>query len=81
MKWVMIMTNQVQEKYIYLTISNTFVKHFIATGQLSLSSDYSLEQFTAGYGNTTSAINAVRFQMSSGNIDAGTIKLYGVRES
>jgi len=34
----------------------------------------------AGYGNTTSAINAVRFQMSSGNFD-GTIKLYGLKKS
>jgi hypothetical protein len=29
--------------------------------------------YFAGYGNTTSAVNAVRFQMSSGNIDDGTI--------
>jgi hypothetical protein len=35
--------------------------------------------FIAGYGNTTSAVNAVRFQMSSGNIDAGTIYLYGIK--
>jgi hypothetical protein len=35
--------------------------------------------FHAGYGNTTSAINAIRFQMSSGNIDDGIIKLYGVK--
>jgi hypothetical protein len=37
-----------------------------------------MRDFTAGYGNTTSAINAVRFQMSSGNIDSGVIKLYGI---
>jgi hypothetical protein len=34
--------------------------------------------YTAGYYNTTSAINAVQFSMSSGNIDAGTIYMYGV---
>ena len=66
------------EMYLFQPSSTTYVKHFIATGQLSLSSDYSLEQFTAGYGDTTSAINAVRFQMSAGNIDAGTIHMYGV---
>ena len=33
----------------------------------------------AGYGNTQSAINAVDFKMSSGNIDAGTIDMYGVK--
>jgi len=66
------------EMYLFQPSSTTYVKHFIATGQLSLSSDYSLEQFTAGYGNTTSAINAIRFQMSSGNIDSGTIHMYGI---
>jgi hypothetical protein len=35
----------------------------------------------AGYGNTTSAIDAVQFTMSSGNIDSGTIKLYGIKDS
>jgi hypothetical protein len=34
--------------------------------------------YMAGYANTTSAINAIQFKMSSGNIDSGTIKLYGV---
>jgi hypothetical protein len=40
-----------------------------------------LTTFIAGYGNTTSAINAIRFEMSSGNIDDGIIKLYGVKKS
>ncbi len=42
------------------------------------------KQFTmyvAGYGNTTSAIDGVQFSMASGNIDSGTIKLYGIRDS
>jgi hypothetical protein len=38
------------------------------------------ESFQAGYGNTTSAVNAIQFKMASGNID-GTIKLYGVKKS
>jgi hypothetical protein len=33
----------------------------------------------AGYGNTTSAVNAIQFKMSSGNIDDGTIKMYGIK--
>jgi len=61
--------------------STTYVKHFISTTQVTQSDDYSMNYFTAGYGNTTSAINAVRFQMSSGNIDDGIIKLYGVKKS
>jgi hypothetical protein len=35
-------------------------------------------QYGAGYGNTTSAINAIQFTMGSGNIDSGVIKLYGI---
>ena len=33
---------------------------------------------TAGYFNTTSAIDEIQFKMASGNIDSGTFKLYGV---
>jgi hypothetical protein len=60
--------------------STTYVKHFISTNNCYDKDNYSIEIFTAGYGNTTSAINAVRFQMSSGNFD-GIIKLYGVKKS
>ena len=60
--------------------NTTFVKHFIQISNSygSASNDYSRNQFFAGYLNTTSAIDAVQFKMSSGNIDAGTIKMYGV---
>ena len=64
--------------------STTYVKHFISTSQFyypDASVDFTQNMFVAGYGNTTSAINAVRFQMSSGNIDDGIIKLYGVKKS
>jgi hypothetical protein len=58
--------------------NDTFVKHFIAKSSVSNLNDRSVNFLTAGYGNTTSAINAVDFKMSSGNIDAGTISLFGV---
>jgi hypothetical protein len=58
--------------------NDTFVKHFIAKLNVTNLNDRSVNCLTAGYGNTTSAINAVDFKMSSGNIDAGTISLYGV---
>ena len=58
--------------------STTFVKHFIANFNNCGESNISLNTFNAGYFNTTSAINAIQFKMSTGNIDAGTIKLYGV---
>lgn len=59
--------------------NDTFVKHFIAKSNVSNLNDRSVNFLTAGYGNTTSAINAVDFKMSSGNIDAGSISLYGVK--
>ena len=43
--------------------------------------DYTINSYVAGYGNTTSAIDGVQFAMSSGNIDSGTIKLYGIKGS
>jgi len=56
--------------------SSSFVKHFIFTS--ARNGAVAVNDFVAGYGNTTSAINAVQFSMASGNIDSGTIKLYGV---
>jgi hypothetical protein len=61
--------------------STTYVKHFICNNNYYHEANYSVENFVAGYGNTTSAVNAVRFIMSSGNIDDGIIKLYGVKKS
>ena len=59
--------------------SNTnFVKHFISQTQNADSGNNSLSFFVSGYCNTTTAIDGIRFQYSSGNIDAGTFKLYGV---
>jgi hypothetical protein len=57
--------------------STTYVKHFIATLENYNASDVCMPAYIAGYGNTTSAVNAVRFQMSSGNFD-GTIAMFGV---
>ncbi len=63
---------------IFNPSSDTFVKHFISTGNNYTYNDASINLFVAGYGNTVSAVNAIRFQMSSGNIDAGDICLYGI---
>jgi hypothetical protein len=57
--------------------STTYVKHWISTTQMTAYNDYCTAAFTAGYANTTSAINAIRFKMSSGNMD-GTILMYGI---
>jgi len=57
--------------------STTFVKHFISTINEYQPANRTNNQFIAGYANTTSAIDAVQFKMSSGNFD-GIIKMYGV---
>ena len=64
--------------YLYAPSDTTYVKHFLSRGNIAEASDYTEENYTAGYGNTTSAVNAVQFKMDSGNIDAGVIKLYGI---
>ncbi len=64
--------------HLFNPSSTTFVKHFIANMNRYDPADFSVNQFTAGYGNTTSAIDAVKFQMDTGNIDAGDICLYGI---
>jgi len=66
---------------IFNPSSTTFVKHFICRTQFTHHADFTVEHYVAGYGNTTSAVDGVRFQMSSGNIDSGTIKLYGIKDS
>ena len=59
--------------------STTFVKHFIATTNMSHASDIAVQNFTAGYLNTTSAIDAIQFKFDTGDIDAGDICLYGIK--
>ena len=66
------------ELYLFNPSSTTFVKHFIGTFQVYDPDDYSSTGFFAGYFNTTSAIDEIQFKMHSGDIDAGTITLYGI---
>ena len=61
--------------------STTFVKHFTARISDHLQDDAAVDAYIAGYANTTSAVDAIQFSMNSGNIDAGTIKLYGLKDS
>jgi hypothetical protein len=58
--------------------SDTFVKHFIINNSNYSHNDYHNNFLIAGYANTTSALTNIRFQMSSGNIDSGTILMYGI---
>lgn len=62
---------------LYNPSSSVFVKHFVTRFSNAHHAEYMQDWFIAGYANTTSALTNIRFQMSSGNIDAGTILMYG----
>mgnify|MGYP000878013967 CR=1 FL=1 len=63
---------------IYNPSSSVFVKHFMARINSYNANDFSSDYYTAGYFNLTTALTRFRFKMSSGNIDSGVIKLYGI---
>ena len=68
------------EFHLFNPASTTYVKNFYGTSNsYETSTPYTINNFSAGYVNTTSAINAIQFTMSSGNMDAGTIKMYGIK--
>ena len=67
--------------HVFNPSSTTFVKHFKSNFVSSHSSDYSYNNLVAGYVNTTSAVDAIRFDFNDDNavnIDSGTITLYGI---
>ena len=67
------------ELYLFNPSNTTFVKPFISRTNFYNASNFSHEKYVSGYINTTSAINAIRFKFSSGNIDSGRIGLYGIK--
>jgi len=73
------------ELWLYNPSSTTYVKHFLSRNALvgydSGNGGFQQDVHCAGYFNTTSAIDAIDFKFATGNIDDGTIKLYGVSTS
>lgn len=69
------------ELYLFKPSSTTFVKHFMSTCNLYEDGNFTIVQYGAGYANTTSAIDAIKFNFDTGTIDSGTIKLYGIKGS
>ena len=65
------------EFFLFNPSNTTYVKHFYLRSMSNISSDYAQDLFIAGYFNTTSAIDAIQFTVSSGVFDA-VIKMYGV---
>jgi len=67
------------ELHLFAPSSTTYVKQFYSRVTGVDNSDTTTKtDFVAGYFNTTSALTQIQFKMSSGNIDAGTIYLYGI---
>ena len=64
--------------HLYNPSSTTFQKLWYSRMSSTSAGDFNIHTNAGGTLNTTSAINNIKFQFSSGNIDAGIIKLYGV---
>ena len=74
--------SQSGELWLFNPSSTTFIKHFMGTAIGHYEDiDGTQRADVAGYVNSTSAVDAAQFKMASGNIDAGTIKLYGIKDS
>ena len=69
------------ELYLFNPSSTTFLKSFQSRASLYEGGSYAMDVYTAGYANTTSAINAIQFSVESGGNFDGTIKLYGIKGS
>ena len=69
------------EMFLYSPSSTTYAKHFMIDSNAAADSNYSTRTLVAGYCNVTAAIDGVQFSISTGNIDAGTIKMYGIKDS
>ena len=65
--------------HLFNPSSTTYIKNFYARGVGSLHHQYVQDQYSAGYFNDTTAMTSIRFKMSSGNINAGKIKMYGIK--
>ena len=63
---------------IHTPADTTFVKHFISQTHNAHHGNYAMNNFIAGYVNTTTALTRVRFKFESGAIASGVIKLYGI---
>ena len=66
--------------FVFEPSNTSFVKHFISRVS-SYEDSTPIDTFMGGYANTTSAVNAFQFSFRDQNVEAGTIKLYGIKDS
>ena len=64
--------------HLFEPSSTTFVKHYISNTDHVADGPYQQNNYSAGYFNTTTAINAIQFKLTTGNIDSGSVTMYGV---
>ena len=69
------------ELILFNPSSTTYAKHFMVKHQHQQHASQSYQTHVSGYFNTTSAIDQIVFAFGSGNIDSGTFKLYGIKDS
>ena len=58
--------------------STTFQKSFFIVADETHGGNIQIMSFVSGYVRTTDALTGIRFRMSSGNLDSGSIQLFGV---
>ena len=58
--------------------NGTFMKQWLSRASYVHSSDAAYDIYTSGFWQNQPAVNAIRFDMQSGNVDGGTIQLFGV---
>jgi hypothetical protein len=66
------------ELWLFNPSDTTFVKHFIGSSSSVEVNASAQPSYFAGYCNTTSAVDAVRFAFNAGDIDSGTFNMYGI---
>ena len=64
--------------YLFAPSDTTFVKHFISESSTLRYNERLQVIYTAGYANTTSAVDAIQFKMSADEIQGGSISMYGI---
>ena len=63
--------------HLFNPSNTTYVKHFYCRMSPMNPADSAADSYTAGYINTTTAIDEISFKMVSGNFD-GVIQMYGI---
>jgi len=67
------------ELILYSPTSTTYVKHYVSRTVGMQPNATTKSDFSGGYINTTTNLSEIAFKFSSGNVDSGTIKMWGIK--